>query len=65
MVDIILVAVILIQALLHYSERRDLYDRLMSRDITEYKNSGNPPPKAIPSAHDRVLNKWRNKGGDE
>ena len=64
MVNIILVAVIVIQALLHYVERRDLYDRLMSRDITEYKNSGNPPPKAIPSAHDKVLKKWRDRGGE-
>lgn len=65
MVDIILVAVILIQALLHYIERRDLYNRLMSKNLIEYKNSGNPPPKPVPSAHDKVLKKWRNKGGDE
>ena len=65
MVEIILVAVILIQALLHYIERRDLYNRLMSKDLTEYKNIGNPPPKSVPSAHDKVLKKWRNKGGDE
>lgn len=65
MVDVILVAVILIQALLHYIERRDLYNRLMSKDLTEYKNSGSPPPKSVPSAHDKVLRKWRNKGGDE
>lgn len=65
MVDIILLAVIVLQTLLHYIERRDLYNRMMSKDLTEYKNSGNPPPKTVPSAHDRVLNKWRNKGGDE
>jgi hypothetical protein len=65
MVDIILLAVILFQALLHYIERRDLYNRLMSKDLTEYKNSGNPPPKSVPSAHDKVLKKWRSKGGDE
>ena len=56
-------AVILIQALLHYIERRDLYNRLMSKDLTEYKHSGNSSPKSIPSAHDRVLKKWRDKGG--
>lgn len=64
MTDIILVAVIMIQALLHYSERRDMYNRLMSKNLTEYKQSGNPP-KHIPSAHDRILSKWRNKAGDE
>lgn len=64
MVNIILSAVIVIQAILHYVERRDLYNRLMSKDLTEYKNSGNPPPKSVPSAHDRTLAKWRNKAGD-
>lgn len=64
MTDIILVAVIMVQTLLHYCERRDMYDRLMSKSYTEYKQDGNPP-KPISSAHDRVLSKWRNKVGDE
>lgn len=62
--DIILIAIILLQSILHYCERRDLYNRLMSKSLSEYKQSGTPP-KHIPSAHDRILNKWRNKVGDE
>ena len=63
-VDLILCAVIVIQAIIHSVERRDMLNRLMSKNLTDYKNSGTPP-KHIPSAHDRTLNKWRNKVGDE
>ena len=65
MVEIILVAVILTQSLLHYAERRDMTDRLMSKNLTDYKQGGNPPPKQIPSAHDRTLKRWRSKVGEE
>ena len=61
--DILLVAVIVLQSLLHYRERRDMYNRLMSKSLTEYKQSGSPPPKHTPSAHDRVLKNWRDKAG--
>lgn len=63
--DLILIAVIVLQSLLHYRERRDLYNRLMSKDLTDYNQSKKSPPKAIPSAHERVLKRWRNKAGDE
>ena len=66
MLYILLIAVIILQNILHSFERRDMYNRLMSKDLTEYKNSGNTTPKKhIPSAHDRVLARWRNKAGDE
>lgn len=61
--DIFLIAVIVLQSILHYCERRDLYNRIMSKDLSEYKKNDKLPPP-IPSAHDRVLNKWRNKAGD-
>lgn len=61
---ILLIAVIIIQAFINRCERRDMLNRLMSKSLTDYKQGG-MPPKAIPSAHDRVLNKWRNKAGDE
>ena len=35
----------------------------MCNSFTEYKTSGKPP-EHIPSAHSKVLNKWRDKGGD-
>lgn len=65
MKEIILIAIIVLQSLLHYCERRDLYNRLMSKDFTEYNQTQKPPPKHIPSAHDRILKRWRNKAGDD
>jgi len=67
LLEIILIAVIITQTILHYLERRDMYNRLMSRSLHEYKQSGNhtPPKNNIPSAHDRVLKNWRNKVGDK
>lgn len=57
-----LIAVIILQAIFHHFERRDMYNRLMSKNLTEYKQGGKPP-KRIPSAHDKVLNNWRDKVG--
>ena len=67
MTDVLIIALLLlniVQAILHYCERRDMYNRLMSRNLTEYKQGG-PPPKHIPSAHNRILNKWRDRTGGE
>lgn len=67
MLNILLIALVItniIQAIIHCVERRDMLNRLMSKNLTEYRQDTNPP-KHIPSAHDRVLNKWRNKAGDE
>lgn len=64
--DIILIAIIILQSLLHFCERRDLYNRLMSKDLTDYNQTKKIPPKQhIPSAHKRVLKRWKNRGGDE
>ncbi len=63
--NFILSAIIIIQAIIHCVERRDMLNRLMSKNLTEYKQGNKKPPMAIPSAHDRVLKKWRNKAGDE
>ena len=63
-IDVILCGIIILQAIFHYLERRDMCNRLMSKDFTEYKQ-GRTPPSHIPSAHDRVLNKWRDKAGDK
>lgn len=62
--NIILIAVIVMQSILHFIERRDMYNRLMSKSYTEYKKADSIPPKPIPSAHERTLNRWRNKAGD-
>lgn len=63
--NIILTAIILAQAIIHYVERRDMLNRLMSKSLSEYKQGTTKPPQAVPSAHSRVLNKWRSKVGDE
>ena len=63
LIVILLIAVIIIQAIINRCERRDMLNRLMSKSLTDYKQGG-MPPKSIPSAHDRVLKKWRNKAGD-
>ena len=64
MLEFILIAVIVLQSIIHFIERRDMCNRLMSKNLTEYKQSDKKPPQHIPSAHDRVLNKWRDKAGD-
>ena len=58
----VLCGVIVIQQIIHHYERKDLYDRIMSKNLTEYK--GDSPGYQV-SAHRRVLNRWRDrKGGD-
>ena len=64
MIEIILITVIIIQSIIHFIERRDMYNRLMSKSLTEYKQGGTPPIH-IPSAHQRALNNWRKKAGDK
>ena len=56
-VEIILCAVIVIQSILHYVEREKLCDRIMSRNLNEYK--AKEPTQHYQSAHYRVLRKWR------
>ncbi len=64
-----LVIVIIIQSILHYVERKDLYTRLMSRNLREYEkfNKVGSDDAAIftkESAHRKALKKW-DGGGDE
>lgn len=63
-INIILIAVIAIQTITHFIERRDMYNRLMSKSFSEYNKGKVPPPKHIPSAHEQTLKKWRSKVGD-
>ena len=56
-----LCGVVLIQQIIHHYERKDLYNRIMSKNLTEYK--GDSPGYQV-SAHKRVLHRWR-KGGDD
>lgn len=64
--ELILSTLIIIQAIIHCVERRDMLNRLMSKSLSEYKQGDNKkPPEHIPSAHDRVLKNWRKKVGDK
>ena len=63
--NIILIAVIILQSIFHYIERRDMMNRFMSKSFAEYKTIDNNPPNNIPSAHSKVLNRWRNTKAGE
>lgn len=58
----VLIAFLILQEILHSLERRDLCNRLMSRNLSEYKGE---KPKYAPSAHSRVLARWRERGDKE
>ena len=64
-VSLILCAVIVIQSILHFIERRDMYNRLMSKDYADYNRPKTPLQPHIPSAHSQVIRRWKNKGGDK
>lgn len=64
-ISILLCVVIIGQNIIHYIERRDLYNRLMSKNLTEYRQDNKTPTTPIQSAHSRTLKKWRNRVGDE
>lgn len=60
----LLCGVIATQQILHYFERKDLYDRIMSRNLTEYKDKGETRSYSV-SAHRRVLGRWKQRGGGD
>ena len=54
--------------IVQHIERKDLYNRLMCRNMTEYNNIKADEPKQPISWHKAVLNRWRKydtKVGDE
>lgn len=57
-VTIILIAFIIFQSIIHFIERKDLYKRIMCRDLREYESSS-VKQKSVVSAHKRVLDNWR------
>lgn len=60
----LLCGVMAVQQILHYRERKDLYNRIMSKSFTEYKDEGKTPSYSVP-AHRRVMDRWRQKGGED
>jgi hypothetical protein len=65
--ELILIAVIVIQAIIHFIERRDMLNHFSSSNHKDTKHKA--PPKHIPSAHSKVLKRWKStipiKAGDE
>lgn len=57
----LLCGVVVLQAVMHYLERKDLYNRLMSKDLSEYKHfSGGYEEKPRETAHEKAIKAWRN-----
>lgn len=56
------IAVILVLILAHHLERKDLYNRIMSKNLSEYKGE---KVMSVKSAHRQVLNRWRGKDGED
>lgn len=63
MAEYLLIGLLVLEAIIHHFERRDLYNRIMSKDITDYKTAGKKKTRVM-TAHQRALAAWREKGGD-
>lgn len=61
MIIYILCGVIVLQSITHHFERKDLYNRIMSKNLTEYKGD---KCRSVKSAHDRIIKRWRGKDGE-
>ena len=64
MITVILAFCALIATLefIHFRERKDLYDRMMSRNIDEYKrisDNKKTPEDLRESQHQKAVNAWR------
>lgn len=62
---IFLASYIVMQSVCHRFERKDLYTRIMCRDVSDYTDnvdSKRTKKPAKPSAHSKVLDEWRNGG---
>lgn len=64
-IAIFVVGIIIIDVI-HHNERKDLYDRLMSKNLSEYKSAtDSTPPKAVKSKSARMREKWRHPNSKE
>jgi len=62
MIVYLLLGFIVFQSVIHHYERKDLYNRIMSKTLTEYKGE---PGRRFRSAHERVMERWRKTGGED
>ena len=58
-----LTALLIVEKVCHYRERRELCDRIMSNSLAEFKKGEGGVKIASPSvsAHDKVMKEWRGK----
>jgi len=60
-----LICVVVVLEILHYRERKDLYNRIMSRDIKEYKSAVETKSNEEKQTRQQKLReKWINKRGE-
>ena len=59
-----LIFFIFLENFVHCKERKDLYSRIMAHDLDDYRRDIKKPQKAHKTAHEQVLERWRNGGGD-
>lgn len=65
LLSIILCGIIALLVIMHYFERKDLYNRLMSKNLSEYKRfSHYSVPESRETAHEKAIKKWRNGRSD-
>ena len=63
---IALCVAIIIERITHYIERKDLYNRIMSRDVRDYEViTGKANNVPLPSSHRKNIDKWKEGGGSE
>jgi hypothetical protein len=55
LVIIILSIFLGVREYLHFKERKDMLDRLMSRNFTEYKDNASPEPNNFKSEKDETV----------
>ena len=61
--ELILLGIIILQSIIHFAERRDLYTRIMCSDAADYKSiTKGEIRKTVKSAHKKVLDGWRKRG---
>ena len=58
----ILCGIVALLCVVQHFERKDLYDRIMSTSLSEYKSK--EKSKTFSSAHERAIKKWRGKVGE-
>lgn len=61
MIVYLLCGIIIVQSIFHHFERKDLYNRIMSKNLTEYKGK---KAVSVKSAHRQVLNRWKGLDGE-